>query len=264
MLKKLLKYDLFNAFKFLCIFYLLSLFFALLTRIFLYNNHSLILSIIGQICSGATISMLCSSLINNTMRFWIRFKEKLYGDESYLTHTLPVSKTQIYLSKVLTTLITLTATLLVIIACVFIAYYSKSNLQFIKNLFDQGKDIFKGEFIPLIIIFLIIVFIQLNNMILCGFSGIITAHKLHLTSKTGMSVIYGFIYYFAIQIITLLSLFIIALFNKDILSLFQSNTLENIQTIKILIYVLSLTYLIVYFILNYINIYLLKKGVNVD
>ena len=96
MLKKLLKYDLKKIYKFLIIFYSLSIFFGVLTRIFFSIENSLIMNIIGQICNGASISMMFSILINNLMRTWVDFKHNLYGDESYLTHTLPVEKQTLY------------------------------------------------------------------------------------------------------------------------------------------------------------------------
>ena len=107
MLRKLLKYDLKYMFKFLIIFYSLAIFFGTLTRIFLSIENSLIMNIIGQVCSGAAISMMFSILINNLMRFWVRFRSNFYGDESYLTHTLPISKSTLYLSKALTSIISL-------------------------------------------------------------------------------------------------------------------------------------------------------------
>ena len=91
MLKKLLKYDLKDVYKILIIFYALSLFFDVLTRMFLNIDNSFILQVIGKICSGTTIAMIFNILINNLMRLWVRFKNNFYGDESYLTHTLPVS-----------------------------------------------------------------------------------------------------------------------------------------------------------------------------
>ena len=127
MLKKLLKYDLESIFKFIVIFYSLSLFFGVLTRIFLNINGSFIMNIIGQISSGATISMMVSILINNLMRLWVRFKNNFYGDESYLTHTLPVEKKTLYLSKILTAIITLFTSILVITLTLFVAYYSKEK-----------------------------------------------------------------------------------------------------------------------------------------
>ena len=96
MLKKLIKSDLKDVYKILVIFYGLSLFFAILTRLFLSIENSFIMEVIGKICSGVTISMMFNILINNLMRLWVRFKHNFYGDESYLTHTLPVDKKTLY------------------------------------------------------------------------------------------------------------------------------------------------------------------------
>ena len=83
MLKKLLKYDLKDIFKLLIVFYILALFFGGMTRLFLSIENSVIMNIIGQVCSGACIAMMFNILINNLMRLWVRFKQNLYGDESY-------------------------------------------------------------------------------------------------------------------------------------------------------------------------------------
>ena len=99
MLKNLIKYDLKYKYKALIVFYILSMFFGILTRIFFYIEKSLMMNIIAQICSGITISMIFNILINNIMRSWVIFKQNLYGDESYLTHTLPVDKKTIYISN---------------------------------------------------------------------------------------------------------------------------------------------------------------------
>ena len=99
MLGKLLKYDLKSIFKVLIIFYTLSMIFGLLTRVFFSFRNSLVLEILGEISQGAAISMMCSTLINNIMRMWVRFKTHFYGDESYLTHTLPVEKELIIYQK---------------------------------------------------------------------------------------------------------------------------------------------------------------------
>ena len=64
MLNKLLKYDLQYNFKVVSVFYILSIFFALLTRIFLSIENSFIMDIIGKICSGTTIAMIFNILIN--------------------------------------------------------------------------------------------------------------------------------------------------------------------------------------------------------
>ena len=77
-------------------------------------ENSFVVNILGEICKGAAISMMVSILINSLMRLWVRFKSNFYGDESYLTHTLPVSKSNLYLSKTLTSIIILFLSILVI------------------------------------------------------------------------------------------------------------------------------------------------------
>ena len=76
MLKKLLKYDLRDGYKILVVFYMLSIFFAVLTRLFLLVDNSFVFEIIGKICSGTTIAMFFNIIINNMMRLWVRFKIK--------------------------------------------------------------------------------------------------------------------------------------------------------------------------------------------
>ena len=127
MLGKLLKYDSKDIYKFLSIFYSLSIFFAVLTRIFMSIENSFICYIIGRICLGTTIAMIVNIIINNVIRLWVRFKGSLYGDESYLTHTLPVSKKTIYLSKTILSIITILVSCLVVILSLFISLYSKEN-----------------------------------------------------------------------------------------------------------------------------------------
>ena len=65
MLKKLLKYDLKYVYKVLIVFYVLSIFFAILTRCTLYTKDIAIIKIIGQVCSGITVSMIINIIINN-------------------------------------------------------------------------------------------------------------------------------------------------------------------------------------------------------
>ena len=104
MLGKLLKYDLKWCFNPLVVFYILAIIFSIITRIIESVDQTLILLIMDKICSGVVIAMLINILINCLMRNWVRFERNIYKDESYLTHTLPVSKNKIYLSKILTTL----------------------------------------------------------------------------------------------------------------------------------------------------------------
>ena len=263
MLKKLLKYDLQNIYKVLIVFYILSLFFAVLTRIFLSIDNSFIVSIIGKICSGTTIAMIFNIIINNLMRLWVRFISNFYGDESYLTHTLPVRKKTLYLSKSLTSIITLFSSVLIIAISLFIAYYSKENIMFIKNLLLPIATIYESKVIIIILAFIFICFLEITNMLQSGYVGIVLGHRKN-NNKIILSMVFGFITYIITQIFIILIVFIVALFNKDLMNLFYTVDTLNINTIKLCIYLAIFTYTLNIFILYFVNLKLFSRGVNVD
>ncbi len=263
MLKKLLKYDLKNIFKLLIIFYILAMLFGVLTRVFFSFKNSLVLEILGEIAQGAAISMMCSTLINTIMRMWVRFKSHFYSDEAYLTHTLPVHKSTQYLSKILTTVITLFVSFAVVCLVLFIAYYSKENLLFFKNLLLPLAEIYDSTMIGIILLLVFVFFLEFLNILQCGFTGIILGQRKN-NAKTGFSVLFGAVAFMVSQTIIVMLLFLIALFNKDFMNLFVTNTVPTVQTLKSMIYIAIFGYTLVSLIICCVNIKLFKKGVNVD
>lgn len=263
MLKKLLRYDLENVFKVLKIFYILALFFSILTRLFLSIDNSFIMSIIGKICTGVTISMICNILINNLMRLWFRFKNNFYGDESYLTHTLPINKKTLYLSKVITSVITLFVSILVIGLSLFVAYYSKENIEILKGILLPLADTYGSTIIKILLAALFVFFLEFANVLQTGYTGIILGHRMN-TSKIGFSILFGFSTYIVTQMFALLMMFIIALFNKNIMNLFYTVEMIDVGIIKVVILMAVIIYIIILVLCYFINLKLFSKGVNVD
>lgn len=263
MLKKLLKYDLKYKLKVLNVFYILSIIFAIFTRIFLNIENSFILNIIGKICSGVTISMIFNILINNLMRLWVRFKDNFYKDESYLTHTLPINKSTLYLSKILSSIITLFISIFVIGITLFIAYYSKENIELLKKLILPILEIYNSTFTIFLLVILFILFLELLNAVQMGFTGIILGHKMN-NNKTLFSVIFGFLTYTASQIFVLITMFIYGLFDNDIMNLFYTTDIVSVDMIKQIVLLASISYIVVITIVYFINNKLFNKGVNVD
>ena len=263
MLKKLIKYDLQNIFKVLIIFYILSIFFGILTRLFLSTTNSFLMNIIGQICSGVTISMFFNIIINNLMRLWVRFKNNFYGDESYLTHTLPINKKTLFLSKIISAITTLFTSILVIAVTLFVAYYSKENLGIIKNLLLPLATVYESTVITIILSFIFVVFLEIMNMLQSGYAGIILGHRKN-TNKISYSVLFGFSAYLLTQIFTIFIVFIVAIFNKDLMNLFYTMDSLSINTIKLCIYLAIGIYTLNIFVLYFINSKLFSKGINVD
>ena len=258
MLNKLLKYDLKWCYKALIIFYILSLVFASLTRVFFSIDDSLIFYIVGKITLGITISLLASILINNILRLWARFIKNLYGDESYLTHTLPVYKKDLFLSKVLSSLITLFTSTIFIIVSLFIMYYSKENIIVIKNMLSNIN------ISTSLLIFLIVAifYLEMLFIMIAGYISIILGYRQN-NNKLIKSILFGLIIYFVLQAFIILIVFIIGLFNKDIMALFTSNKMTTDLLKQILIFS-NVIYLIYNVILYIVGNQLFKKGVNID
>jgi hypothetical protein len=262
MLKKLLKYDLEWCYKPLLVFYILAIFFSIVVRIVESFEQSLILLIIDKICCGVLIAMMISILINCFMRNWARFVRNVYKDESYLTHTLPVSKNKIYLSKVLTAIITILTSLIVIIICLAISCLNKDTWLTLKQSFEQSAVYFNSSVFSLVFVMIITIFFEMLFMMMCGILGIIIGHKSN-NLKIIKSILIGFVIYMILSAISLAALFVIGLFNADIMSVFNnievsSNALKGMMLVAILVY--AIYNLEIYFFGNK----LLNKGVNVD
>ena len=192
MLNKLLKYDLKYMIKNMIVFYILAIFFAILTRILFSLEQSAIVHLIGQISLGCMVSMIFNVLINTMMRSWVRFRDSLYKDESYLTHTLPVTKNNIYNSKLLLTLIFFFIGFIVILISLFITFYSNENWLVITNYIKNITIGLNMSTIFFVTMFIIVVFLEVFNAIQCGYYGIILGHKKN-NGKVGFSVLFGFI-----------------------------------------------------------------------
>lgn len=263
MLSKLLKYDLKWELKFLSIFYILGLFFAVLTRLFSKIDNSLFMNIVSEITRGATFSMIFSALANNILRLWVKFRQSVYGDESYLTHTLPVKKSTIYLSKILTAVISIFVSLIIIISGILILYYSKSNVIYIKNALSQILSAFNISVTGAIVTLLLVLFLEIINILQCGYMGMIIGHRFN-NAKLGMSVLFGFITYTISQIFIVALLFIPAIFNSDFMNLFFTTDTINFEIIKYAVILSVISYSLLIVLGFFINLKIFNKGVNVD
>lgn len=263
MLKKLIKYDLKYNYKPLVIFYGLLLILSILTRLTTSTNPPLALLVINKILSGSVISIVASIIINNLMRAWARFKINIYGDESYLTHTLPVTKREIYLSKLISTIITLLTSMLIIVLCLFIACYSKELLDYIKHSLTSMAGIYNTSIPILIITFFLVITVELLTLLVSGFSGLLLGHR-HNNNKIFLSIFYGFITYIVCQLFVLGTVYLIGLTNDGIMQIFKTNQILDVNVLKQLLSIIIITYIVVIIILNFINIKIFKKGVNVE
>ena len=263
MLGKLLKYDLKYMLKNMSVFYILAIFFAITTRILLTIEQSFMIGIIEKISAGCLYAMIANIVINVMMRSWVRFRDSIYKDESYLTHTLPVSKKDIYNSKIIQTFIFFILSFVLAIACIFIAYYTKDWWEWVKHLV---KSITTGlDFNAVLFVsgFIVVAFLEIFNAIQCGFLGIILGYRRNNT-KLGFSVLFGFIAYLLTQSMVLFSVYVVGLFDSSVMDLFNNQVILNTSGLKILFIAAIILYLIIIYIMSILCKAILKKGVNVE
>jgi len=263
MLNKLLKYDLKYMIKNMSFFYILAIFFSITTRILFSLNQTVIVNIIGQISVGCMFAMVINILINTMMRSWIRFRDSIYKDESYLTHTLPVTKNDIYSSKFLQTLIFFIFGFIIVVLCLFIAYYTEERWLLLKNLISSITTGLNINTLLFVISMLGVIFLEIFNAIQCGFLGIILGYKKN-NNKTGFSVIFGFIAYLLSQSIVLLLVFIVGLFNSNIMDLFKSNVILTDSSFKLLVISAIIIYILIIGLMSILCKKILNKGVNIE
>ena len=263
MLNKLLKYDLKYMIKNMSIFYILSIFFFFVTRILFAMKQSVIINIVGQISVGCMYSMIASTLINTLMRSWVRFRTSIYKDEAYLTHTLPVSKNNLYDSKFIQTLIFFILGFVIVLLSLFIAYYTPERWQMIKDYIGTITTGLSMKPALFIIGFVAVTFLEIFNAIQCGFLGIILGHKKN-DNRVAFSVLFGFIAYILVQSIVLFLVYVVGLFNPTIMDLFNNTILLDASSFKLLIFLAIILYLLIIGLMSILCKHELNKGVNIE
>lgn len=257
MLGKLLKYDLKWVYKVLVIFYILALVFALIGRVFSFIDNSTMFDFLSKFSCGVSVSFIFSILINNIMRLWARFIQNIYKDESYLTHTLPVKKSEIYFSKAVTTVITLFTSVVVSVLCLIICYYGEGLVQFLKTFITDSL-------LSVIIYLLIVLFLEILFIVFVGYLAITIGYRSN-QRKLVKSLIWGFGLYMVSSTISLVVIFVTGLFNSEIMELFNSATsAPSMGFIKLLLVIATFCYLVYIIVCNIVSNKLLAKGVNVD
>lgn len=263
MLGKLLKYDLKWIYKVVGVFYILAFIFSIIGRLLSYIENSVVFSIISQFSYGLACGMILSSFINSVMRLWTRFIKSAYKDESYLTHTLPVEKKMIYASKAISALITIFTTAIVGIACLFICFYSDSNIEYIKTILELAASTYRTTVVNILLLVSTVITLQILLWVVIGYLGIILGYKSN-QSKMLKTIVYSFAIYMATQMISLILIYIFGLFNSNVMNLINTTEMISVNMIKIIMCCAIGLYLVYISALYFLGKKAFEKGVNVE
>ncbi len=262
MLKKLIKYDFIKMFYVLPYFFIATLFFAILTRVVNIWKDIQFMFILGQVFQGTAIALMINTFINTIIAILIRsFRNSFYSDEGYLTHTLPVSKNQLLLSKFISALLVLLLSFIVIIASLAIIFYSNEFIEFVKQSFNLIETGLNLNPVLLLILFVFAVFFQLLTMLLIGFASIVKGHSYN-NGKIFKSFIWFAIFYALASVVSLIILALVLLISGNITEFFAS--VMKGETFIIMIVTALLIYLGYSVIFYFITNKLFNKGVNLD
>ncbi len=262
MLKKLIKYDFIKMIYILPYFYIATIFFAILTRVVNIWKDIQFMFILGQIFQGTTIALMINCLINTILSILIRsFRNSFYSDEGYLTHTLPVSKDKLLLSKFICAILVLLISVSIIFISLAIMFYSQEFVELFKSALNMVETGFNVNPILLIILLLFTIFFQLLVMLLIGFASIVKGHSYN-NKRILKSFIWFAIFYMVASILSLILLALALLITGNITEIFA--TVMKAKTFIIIIVSAFVIYFGYSILLYYITKKLFNKGVNLD
>ncbi len=260
MLSKILKRDLAFVAKNTIIFAVLAILFSIITRLTATADTNLG-EILTGIFRGTAISLAISMLFNTVIRIWVRICTDFYGAEAHFTHTIPVTKSTLYLSKFLCSCLMLLFNLLTMVLCAFIMFYSKQNIEVLKGFINGIAGAFNLSIPALIFMFFGLIFAEFLAIVLSGFLGIILGYKMS-KAKVGFSILYGFLIYSCVSGFTLLAVAVSTLFIPNLSLIFASGTVPPDTIISACLICLT-AYIIEAAAIYFAGLKIFKKGVNI-
>lgn len=216
MLRKLLKYDFRKLINKLGLFYLVALGLGILNRIAtVLADEFPILDLPSGLIMGLTVVVLIAVPIATFIVALRDYYTSLTKDEGYLIHTLPVKKSDIVLSKLISYLVMQFVSIVIALAIVPLAFDIPGT--FYTTLFDAIKEL-DATYIILMILSVVTSGIL---SILLVYAAIALGQK-HNENRIGYSFASGIILYMVNQLVSVIILAIPMVFDRKLLDYFTS------------------------------------------
>lgn len=261
MLNKLLKHDLKKNMHWMWILFVATIGIALITRGTKELGKNLaFFQMISVFLEGIYYGLAVNVIIQPFLRNFLNFHRSFYSDESYLTHTLPVTKNQLINSKYLTALIEMFIGFATLVVSLLIMYASPTLDDFLSLLIST---IITGSFSLTFVIILLItlVIVEFLMFISIIYFSITIAYK-SKDKRIFKSFLIATAMSFASLIVLSIALLIVLLIN-DVKLTISTLILSNTAFISVFA-----TAIILYSAITILFYFLTKrelnKGVNVD
>ena len=203
---------------------------------------------------------MATILINCVISILKVFITGFYKDESYLTHTLPATKNELFNSKILASTLSLIITLFFIACCFLFSYLLIAKGALLDFYNGAVAAIGKGNTILFIVGGVILILLEALFMMMSGLFGLTVGNRSN-NNKMLKSIIYAFVSYVLFNIFTFIIIKLLDIFTSFDLS---SKLIPSIGIIKMLGITAIGLYIIYNFIYYIVSKRLLNRGVNVD
>ena len=177
MLSKLLKKDLNRNMRWMWILFVSTILVAGITRGFKELGETIaFFKILGIFFDSVFYALAVNVILQPFLRNFLNFSKSFYSDESYLTHTLPVTKNELITSKFLTAIIEITLGFVTLVAALLIMFASPTTLTTLKLLLST---IITGNFsvVAILIVFVLLIIVEFLMFISLIFLSIVIAYR---------------------------------------------------------------------------------------
>lgn len=157
------------------------------------KEHIGFLAFLYNFCIVASLGISAISFLLALLMTWMNFYHSFYSAQAYLTRTLPLSRPALFTGVLLDGIV----------------YDLCAGLILGINLWLVGQNVwepFVQDYSHLIALFLGACFCQLLTFQACGYAGIYLGFK-RLSNKWGFSVLFGFLLYYALELLIVGGLF---------------------------------------------------------
>lgn len=262
MLSNLTKYDFKWINKVMYIYFAIMIIITIVVKIVESFEQTFLLVIVDKIASSMFIACAISIGITCLMRIWGRFIQNVYRDESYLTHTLPVTRNELFNSKIIASVLSLCLSVFIVLVCVAFVYLNESTIESIKMMYNSLVGTYGDTFAIMFIVgIVLLIFLEVICIMMVGIFGVVSGHRFN-NSKILKSIFIGLISYGILSTVSFIVLYVIDLNFVNIDNVI--NGFPPVDSVKILGLTFIITYLIYDLLLFFLTKNLLNKGVNVD
>jgi hypothetical protein len=177
MLSKLLKKDLNKNMRWMWILFVSTILVAAVTRGFKELGENIaFFKVLGIFFDSVFYTLAVNVILHPFLRNFLNFSKSFYGDESYLTHTLPVTKNQLITSKFLTAIIEISLGFITLVSALLIMFASPTMLTTLKLLLST---LITGNFsvVLVLIAFVLLVIVEFLMFISLIFLATIISYR---------------------------------------------------------------------------------------